>query len=183
MSSLRPLPYFVLSGLCVLHATCQCVPVSCTLYWLSSWAFTSFSFRCLRVEIVSCIFCILRRDMKLCKFSNFKSLKSKILFPLCLSKLMLSEVCYNCCITLPSLVITKISDLYLMLMLYFFPFAFVPRLIFYEFIYTDFIRGFIWSFTLSNKWFFSETIFQISNKSVKSVSEHKTDSRNKTWFG
>lgn len=134
MSSLRPLPYFVLSGLCVPHTTCQCVPVSCTLYWLSSWAFTSF-FRCLRVEIVSCIFCILHRDMKLCKFSNFKSLKSKILFPLRLSKLMLSEVCYNCCITLPSLVITKISDLYLMLMLYFFPFAFVPRLIFYEFIY------------------------------------------------
>ena len=73
--------------------------------------------------------------MKLCKFSNFKSLKNKILFPFSLSKLMLSEVCYNCCITLPSLIITKISDLYLMLIIHFFPFTCVPRLIFYEFIY------------------------------------------------
>ena len=72
--------------------------------------------------------------MKLCKFSNFRSLKNKILFPLSLSKLMLSEVCYNC-ITLPSLTIPKISDLYLMLIIYLFPFTFVPRLIFYEFIY------------------------------------------------
>lgn len=44
-------------------------------------------------------------------------------------------------------------------------------------------RDFIRTFILSNKWFSSETVFKISNKCVKSDSEHEIDLKQDTQVG